>query len=82
MSSLVPRFPTSFPSLEIRTANDGGAWGTRLTVISDSAYELSYICALAAGSTDFRSSKERLCSSKQKWLKSLTQRFLSMKFAR
>ena len=31
------------------------------TVISDSAYELSYICALAAGSTDFHSSKEWLC---------------------
>ena len=28
------------------------------TVISDSAYELSYIRALAAGSTGFRSSKE------------------------
>ena len=31
------------------------------TVISDSAYEFSCICALAAGSTDFRSSKEWLC---------------------
>ena len=31
------------------------------TVISDSAYELSYTCALTAGSTDFRSSKEWLC---------------------
>ena len=61
MSSLVPRFPTSFPSLAIRTASDGGAWGTRLTVISDTAYELSYICALATGSMGFRSSKEQLC---------------------
>ena len=61
MSSLVPRFSPSFLLLAIRTANDGGAWGTRLTVISDSAYELSYICALATGSTGVRSSKEWLC---------------------
>ena len=47
MSSLVPRLPPSFSSLAIRTANNGGAWGMRLNiVISDSAYELSYICAL------------------------------------
>ena len=42
MSCLVPRLLPSFPSLVLRTANDGkldGAWGTKL-VISDSAYEL------------------------------------------
>ena len=33
MSGLVPRLPHSFPSLVVRTVNDGkldGAWGTRL----------------------------------------------------
>ena len=44
--------------------------------ISDSEYKLSYICALATGSTGFRSSG--YASSKQKWLKILTQRLLNL----
>ena len=37
MSSLVPRLPPSFPSLALRTANDGKLdedWGTRLVIKS------------------------------------------------
>ena len=44
MSSLVPRLPPNFPLLAVHSANNGildRAWGTT-TVISDSAYELSY----------------------------------------
>ena len=83
MSSLVSRFPTSFPSLAIRTANNGRAWGTTLTVISDSAYELSYIYAhLPQAARAFVPVRNGYASSKQKWLESLTQRFLSIKFAR
>ena len=35
MGSLVPRLFPSFPTLAVRTANDGkldGAWGTRLVI--------------------------------------------------
>ena len=71
----------SFPSLEIRTANDGGSWGTRLeSRYFSSEFEFSYISTLAAGSAGFRSSG--YASSKLKWLKILTQHFLTMKFTR
>ena len=45
MSSLVPRYPPSFRSLTVCTANDGKvdrAWGTR-PLISDSANELTCV---------------------------------------
>ena len=71
MSSLVPRFPPSFLSLALRTANDGkldGAWGT----ISDSAMNLA--ARTYHKQYGLRHSKEWPLS-KLKWLKILTQRY-------
>ena len=80
MSSLFPGSRPAFRRWQyvLQTMAGPGEWGLNLGV-SDSKCELSYICALAAGSVGFCSSGYAL--SDLKWLKIITQHFLTMKFA-